>query len=73
MVEVMEGTLRVKTGHMTEAEVRIEMIVEDLGGAEGKVVQKQIGLAPEIEVRREVSLLKRPGHFIREYQKKKSN
>ena len=51
-VEVI-GTLRIETGHVTEAEAGIEMMVENLGEAEERVdLEIQIGLALVIEVRR---------------------
>ena len=48
IIEVIAETLRIETGHVTEVEARIEVIVEDLGGIEeivdlGIVVDPTLG------------------------------
>ena len=49
---MIEGTLRIETGHMTET--GIVMIVEDLGGARETVdLEIEKGLGPVTKVRRE--------------------
>ena len=52
IVEVIGGTLKLETGHMTKAE--IEMILEDLGGLEERLnLEIDMGLTQGIDVRRE--------------------
>ena len=51
IVKVIGRTLRIEKDHMTEAESEIEVIVEDLGGAEERVdLEIEIGLTLRIKV-----------------------
>ena len=57
IVQVVEGTLRIETGHMKEAEAGIGIIVEDLGAEERVDLEIDIDLTLRVKCSREVSLL----------------
>ena len=71
IVEVIEGILRIETGHMMQAESGIEMTVEDLGQVEERVdLEIEIGLTVGTKVRRE-GVITAESQDLRQYQKKK--
>ena len=55
---MIEGTSRIESGHVPKAETGIEMIVEDLEGAEKRVdLEIKIGQTLVTNVRREVVII----------------
>ena len=68
MIKLIEETLMIKTGHITEEEVGIE---KDLGKEE--TVDQGIEVDPPIRIKleRRYNCCREPGHLTRECQKKK--
>ena len=72
IIEGIEDTLRMETGHITEVDARIAIIKEDIVGIE-ETVDLGIEVDPllGIKMKRKCHYCKEPGHFIRECQKRK--